>query len=558
MLGDPVPRPFLLALSFCALFASCAAPRREERGDTSSAPVEAAPQKMPAHEVSAAPESVVSGADAEQATPAEKEPVAEPSPQPETEPGAVAPADQSAAAAEQVVAGAEAAPSGQESSGQEAAAPESAAPGTAPAESTSTTASTADASPQLLHGSLALRYRGRATSDDQDHDVRALLTLDLVDPRSPWISGHMQARLDGDLDGQEEDEVFQDLNDTWDSDLVAKLYLAYADVALARDPAKSPGTLRIGRQSDVRLPEVLRLDGVSYRTRPLGARELEVGLYGGVPVHLYESSSEGDQAYGTFIEGRPWAAGRVRFDWMHLEDEVALGAERDDLLALGLWQELAERWRLEGELTRLEGEPRDLRLRALYDDPDTYSLARVSYYELQDTQVFRTQELDPFSEQLLEYFPYRQGSLNVSRAFGAHAVLDLGFDVRRVSDADDVGEFNREWERYYATATWHDAPVEGLALSLTGDLWDDDERDTNALGADLSYDHEPWRTALGTYYSLYKYELLELAEREDVRTYYARAERAISARLRLDVLYEFEDDDLDTYHTLRLGAIWRF
>jgi len=127
-----------------------------------------------------------------------------------------------------------------------------------------------------------------------------------------------------------------------------------------------------------------------------------------------------------------------------------------------------------------------------------------------------------------------------------------------VSDASDVGDFNRDWERYHATATWREAPGEGLAVSVTGDLWQGDDRDQDALGADLSYEGDGWRTALGSYYSLYKYELLELDERDDVRTYYVSAVRELSASLRLELSYEFEDDDLDTYHTLRLGGLWRF
>src|SRR6185503_544996 len=308
--------------------------------------------------------------------------------------------------------------------------------------------------------------------------------------------------------------------------------------------------LRIGRQSDARLPEVLRLDGVTYLTKPMGTRELEVGVYGGIPVHLYDSSYETNLAFGTFVEGRPWQGGRARLDWMHLEDEVLLGKERDDLIAHGLWQQLNEHWRLEGEFSDLEGDPRDLRLRALFDDADSETTLRAGYYQLLETQTVNVTELDPFFEQLLEYFPYRQATLNVSHAFGAHTVIDAGLDARRVNDSDDVGEFNREWERYYATATLRDLFTPGLALSATADRWDDDDQDTSSLGADLSYAaEERWKAAIGSYYSLYKYELLELSERDDVRTYYLRASRELSARLDLDLVYEFEDDDLEIYHT---------
>jgi len=413
--------------------------------------------------------------------------------------------------------------------------------------------------PGWVHGSLSVRYRGRFTDDDQDQDARGVLALDVVNPEAPWIRGHLLARVDVDIDGLGDDPIFDDLTDTYDGSVVSKLYLAYADIDLDRDPEDSPGTLRVGRQSDARLPEVVRIDGISYLTRPMGAHEVEVGLYGGVLAHLYESSHEGDLGFGTFVEGLPWQGGRARLDWMHLEDELVLGEEHDDLLTVGLWQQLSPRWRLEGEFSHLEGDPRDLRLLSSFDDAESETTVRAAYYELLETQTQRVNELDPFFEQLLEYFPFRQLTLNASHAFGERTVLDAGIDLRRVSDSDDVGDFNRDWERYYATATLRDLATEGLALSATADRWDGDGEDTSSLGADLSYDaDEAWQAGIGTYYSLYKYELLELSERDDVRTYYLRVSRELSERLEMDFLYEFEDDDLETYHTLRLGVLWRF
>jgi hypothetical protein len=428
------------------------------------------------------------------------------------------------------------------------------------AESATVAAESALPPPQWVHGSLAVRYRGRTNGDDTDHEISNVLTLDVADPKSPGgVSGHLLARMDVDAEGKDDGEVFGDLSDTYDSDVISKVYLAFADIPVDGQSKESPGLLRVGRQQDPSLPEVLRLDGVSYLTPPLGKNEVEVGAYGGIPVHLYESSSEGDSAFGTFVEGNPWQGGRARVDWMHLEDEEVLGEGQDDLLALGLWHDLPEHWRFEGEYTHLEGDPRDLRLRALYDDGKGETIVRAEYFELLETQKAHVTELDPFYEQMLEYFPYRQATLNVSQVLGPRTVVDVGFNLRRVSESDDVGEFNRDWERYYATATWSDLWTDGLALSVTVDRWDDEDRDTSTLGADLSYEaSENWNASIGSYYSLYKYQLLELDEREDVRTYYVRASREVSESFDITCMYELENDDIDTYHTLRVGGLWRF
>lgn len=413
-------------------------------------------------------------------------------------------------------------------------------------------------SPSWVHGSLGVRYRGRTNGEDGDNDLRGVLALDVVDPAGTGVAAHVLARVDSDLDGSGSGP-FGDLSDTYDGSVVPKLYLAFVDVPLDAQPEESPGILRIGRQSDPLLPEVLRLDGVSYLSRPLGKDEIELGAYAGVPVHLYESSNEGDLAFGTSVEGRFWSGGLARLDWMHLEDEGVLGAGKDDLLALGVWQRLPEHWRFEGEYSHLEGDPRDLRLRALYDDVDSGTIVRAGYYRLLETQRANVTELDPFFEQLLEYSPFHQMTLNVSRAFGEYTTVDVGFDVRRVADSGDVGEFNRDWERYYATSTLSDLWRKGLALTLIIDRWNDEQRDTSSFGVDLAYASEQhWNAAIGTYYSLYKYDLLQFDERDDVRTYYLRAGRDVSANLACDLLYELENDDLDVYQTLRLGVLWRF
>jgi len=439
-------------------------------------------------------------------------------------------------------------------------APENEAPTeTPPAAAPATAADPGTGLPDWIHGSFAVRYRGRWDTGGHDNDLGGILAVDLADPKNPWISGHLQARIDADLDGHQPGNGLESLQDTYDGSVVAKLYVAYADVAVGKNPEDRLGTLRVGRQQDPMLPEIVRVDGVSYTTTPMGKNEVQLGVYGGIPVHLYESSAEGDRVYGTFLEGIPWQGGRARFDWMHLEDENVLGAGEDDLVTLGLWQQLNAHARLEGQYSNLEGDPRDLRLRALYDDPESQTNLRLGYYELLRPQNALVTELDPFFEQLATYEPYRETNFDISHVFGPHTAVDVGIDIRRVSDQEDVGEFNRNWERYYTTATFNDVGTKGLSMSVTGDRWDDHQRDIYTLGADVTYAAQKrWKASIGSYFSLYKYVFLELDEREDVRTYYLRTTYDLSKSSELEFLYEFENDDFDTYQTLRVGARWRF
>jgi hypothetical protein len=43
-----------------------------------------------------------------------------------------------------------------------------------------------------------------------------------------------------------------------------------------------------------------------------------------------------------------------------------------------------------------------------------------------------------------------------------------------------------------------------------------------------------------------------------VRTYFARLWREIGASRTFDLRYEYEDDEDEDYHTLRLGTTWHF
>jgi hypothetical protein len=214
-----------------------------------------------------------------------------------------------------------------------------------------------------------------------------------------------------------------------------------------------------------------------------------------------------------------------------------------------------------GSYSMLEGESRDYRLRASYADYEHDLTLQAAFYELLQTQSELPLEIDPFYDQLLDYAPFYSMQLLASKGIAEWLSLQGGADLRRVSDSDDVGQFNRDLDRYYATAVLDGEPWEPLAdfaLSLTGESWDSDGEEIRSYGADLACERGRSETSLGSYYSLYKFDVVSGEEREDVRTYYLRFARELGAATNADVRYEFEDSEFDDYHTLRLGLTWRF
>lgn len=407
-----------------------------------------------------------------------------------------------------------------------------------------------------IRGQLDTRYRGRWAEGADDHDLYGTLTLDLGDKDADRVTGHFMGRLAWDVDGAEAtSSPFYSLADTWNDDLVGYIYDAYIDV----NRVSGFSVLRAGRQPIYDTPEFAFFDGVRAESSEFGGIKVKAGVYGGASAHLYESSASGDWTLGAFVQARPWGGGRVRLDWMHLEDERRFADHEDDLYGVALWQRLFEHWRLEARYTRIEGRDRDLRGLLGYTLAEHDLNATVTYYQLLRTQRDLVLELDPLYSALREYRPFWQLGASVSKGLTEHLHLDLGADVRRVTKDADVGTFNRDYERYFATLGLDSLLVDGLTLNLTGDLWRSGTQDVSSLGFDVTQElGKKLRASVGTYYALYKYDLFFNRESDDVRTYFARMRYKATEDLFGSLAYEFEDNDLDQFHSLRLDVTWRF
>lgn len=403
-----------------------------------------------------------------------------------------------------------------------------------------------------VHGSLLLRYRGRRTDGASDHDAYATLSMDIGDPERHAFTGHFMGRVWADLGGDDPDHVFSGLDDTFGHAVSGILYYAYVDA----EQIDALEILRIGRQQIWETPAFLVFDGVRAESRE--DHGLSFGAYGGLRSQYYDHPTPTDVVAGIYGRAKPWEGGRLRLDYMYLEDEERLGSGEDDLFGLNLRQLLWEELTLEGNYTVLEGESRDVRLRAQYLDPDSELSLEATYYELLQTQKQQALETDPYYSSLTEYRPFRQVGLLASKAVGAGVVVSLGLDSRKLDD-DDVGEFNHEFERYYVSTAFEDLLLDGLELTLTGDVWDDDQQDVQTWGLDLTRQFTSmFQGSLGSYYSLYKYDLLQESERDDVRTYYGRLQYDRTEALSFDLQFEYEDDDYEQYQKLVLGSRWLF
>jgi len=419
-----------------------------------------------------------------------------------------------------------------------------------------------------LTGSVSTRYRGRRGGGREDHDLLEILALDWSAPRPGAGSGEREplsatllARGRADLDGEgASDDPFVSLADTRGGELSGDVFRAELVVPL-------PGAIeraRLGRVQEAATPELAWFDGVLVEGRERGPHRLALSAYAGRPVHLYEPSAPGEWLAGLALDGAPWAGARARLDWMHLEDERVLAEHHDDLVGASLVQVLDERWTVSGDASLLEGEARDARLGVTYAGDDGLFL-RLAHLEQLETQRETSLEADPFFDSLRALFPYRATTVLAARDVG-RVGIEVGGDWRRVDDDDDVGAFNREYDRGYLSLTLRDTLPADIVPSLTAERWHGDGSEVEGLGFDLARElGEGEDLALGTYRSLYKVDLFAASEHVDVRTWFVRWRRRARsargderARAGLDCAYEYEDGEGETFHALRLGVTWRF
>ncbi len=410
-----------------------------------------------------------------------------------------------------------------------------------------------------LHGSFTGRWRARKSGDAQDQDVYGVLGFDVGDSSQDSITGHFLGRISADIDGQgdaDSQQVFGSLQDTYGETAHVDLYEASVDF---NRPFDAPLTVRAGRQFDYATPELAHFDGVRVESEPMGKSKIVAGVFGGVPVRLYDATSIGDQIVGAWTEARPWTGGRVRADWMHLHQDAEPSSYYNDLLGLSLWQRLGSHLLVDAGYTRLEEADRDVRLRATYDDGEGDLMVQAGYYRLLNPQADFAYEFDPFYATLQEYQPFGQYRLLVSKALGDDLRLDVGGDLRDLEDGDDENFLNHGYERGYATVVLSDLVTHGLDLSLTGDAWNSDDQDIRTWGVDVTWTPDStWRASVGSSYALYKYDVAQDVERDDVRVWYARARRKLDTAWTIDLAYEYEDDDFDDYQQITAGATWHF
>jgi hypothetical protein len=396
-----------------------------------------------------------------------------------------------------------------------------------------------------------MKYRYRWTGGDSDTDLYEFLTAGWGDPDRTPVSFSVSARFAEDLDGNRKVSgyyAFNSLDDTYQANSTARLYTAYVDFNRLL-----PGTqVRGGRQVLEEFPEAVPMDGGLVRAG--GEGWLRCGGFGGVPVNLFESPTQGDSMYGGWAEVHPWSRGLARVEYLHLRDQNVFGLFDDDLVGVVAEQGLGA-FLFHARYTNLEHQDRDVtgRLTGRFPEAGLVIDGQVTY--LFERIEALSYALDPYALFLMDLEPYVQWTARASQDLGSLFGVDLSVSQRKLVRGAGEATYNHEFVHATASPRLNDWPVPGLSISVSADYWRSTGNDYWTAGADLSLKLHPLVTlGAGTGYALYSIDSLTGEERDRVRSVYATLRWKVPPASFLEIRVSLEDTPRETFHSLEVGV----
>lgn len=416
-----------------------------------------------------------------------------------------------------------------------------------------------EASKYSARGSFDFKYLGRWTAGARDHDLFMYGSIDIGDPRTHFATAHASGRVAWDLDrNRDPAHPFRSVDDSRSGDVTGRVYSAYVDLNGVESTAMK-GMLkrvRIGRQIMYDTPRTLFLDGMSLHTPPATEwMDLDVIAYGGVPSHLFESSASGDSAAGAAIRFGPWTGGRFRLDYMHVTDEYLASNADDDLFGVRWDQRIGQRLFLNAHVNMIDFEDSgDVGAFASWTDPESDFNVTLRYTGLLGDDKRRSIDLDYFTEVLATYVSFDQYDVALHKGLGESVYFAAGAQVRELRNDAKESLFNHEFHRYHGTAGLTEWPWTGLDASATYEYWDAGGDRFTTVGADLTQKSDGrWSGSIGTFFELFRYDVLRGQENEDVQVSYLKLAYNFSEQQRLRLRLEFEDGETDDFYTLGLS-----
>ncbi len=411
-------------------------------------------------------------------------------------------------------------------------------------------------------------YRSAYTSDNQwrDQDIFGELRLDVTMPKENRYEFHFFGTARDDFSDNRNQTTFnplKDIGDTYQASYHGYLYEAHLDI---NNPFPYFTQIRMGRQAGTRDEQVF-FDGIAADIRAASA--LNMTLYGGAAVHLYEINNHWgeDTLAGAGLDYSPWSRTRVSLDYLSVKDEQTSPTTptttdlQDQMISLKLWQSFGSFMKASAKYRYLNGEPRDLSVRAVSAFPEADIEMNVNYFRQFRIQNELSNELSLFYAVIGKSSPYQSIDVKLRKLFGPHYAVDVGYFKRGLLEENQESNLDSDYNRFFLLFEIIDLPKDGLSFTLTGEHWETNGREYDSAGFDAGYAFKNKKSAsinIGTYYSLYKYDYyIEEGLRQNVRTYYVNGRYPLGKGFSINGGYEYESS-IENYQTLKLGMRYDF
>lgn len=429
-----------------------------------------------------------------------------------------------------------------------------------------------DTSAYPVHGSYGVQLDGRFADPNafgDDWDAGADLDLRFGDPSRHAFTGAFSGRLLGDIDGRQpgsRPNINNGILETFGDLYQPYVFSAYVEARRWGAPffEEEGAVVRLGRQSATG-GEAVRFDGAAVEGRSsfltIAGKPVEMAVYGGVPVHLFESAN-GDWVLGgrvAFGVGR----GRMGLEYLHATDKLSLprGRTRNDNLIRATYRTpVGEAGRFAGTVRAIDAGEVDYDAR--YDwRAEAYATdLRFRLSGLAGDRGRLANELDAFAvvqgqARDARHRGYNQIEVGGTRSLGDHLALDLGAS-RRWADGGDDRE-NVDFGRLFATFMFNGLHLGRMPLdaSVTLDGYETRRDFTRHAGGELTLGLSPSvRLTLASAYAIQQFDYNTRTVRDDVRTGTVRLDYAPTDDVDLQARYDIENDDQRVHHAVRLGG----
>ena len=411
-------------------------------------------------------------------------------------------------------------------------------------------------------------YRSAYTSDNQwrDQDIFGELRLDVVMPKENRYEFHFYGTARDNISANRNQTIFdplKDIGDTYQSSYQGYVYEAHFDI---NNPFEYITQIRMGRQAGTRDEQVF-FDGIAADIR--AASTLNLTLYGGAAAHLYEVNNHwgDDTVAGAGLDYTLGSSTRVSLDYLSDKDVQSYPTAstttdvHDQMISLKLWQSFDSFMKALVKYRYLNGEPRDLSVRAVSTFPETDIEMNVNYFRQFRPQNELSNELSLFYAVMGTSSPYQSIDVKLRKFFGLHYAVDVGYFKRGLLEENQESDLDRDYSRTFMMFEIIDLLKDGLSFTVTGEQWKTNGREYSSAGLDVGYAFKNKKSAsinVGTYYSLYKYDYyIEEGLQQNVRTYYVNGRYPLGSGLSINGSYEYESS-IENYQTLKLGMRYDF